>query len=409
MTLLSYLPAVTQSMSGVAMLAMLAGCGGGGSGDPAANAGKSLTCVAQHPGASVPELLACSADLNGKIDAAMKPFMAANGISAATVAVAKDGVMLAERGYGHRDSARQVPLPADAMFITASIVKPVTAAAIQTLAREGALALTDHVFCSGTNAPCWLAPALLAAAPDGRMASITVAQLLEHQGGWDAAISGDPMVSEFDIGQALGLRAPPQQDDIIRFVLRGQLDFAPGTRIAYSNFGYLLLGRIIEKASGVGYIPYVQDKIMGPLGVPKADFEGMRSLVRDRHPREPDYITTVTAPSVFVPGTTVLALDGAIRADNWFATGSTITTARAMALFAAHYRIPDGVPLAGAKNNGGFSGADPGVATVLRQLPSGVSYAVMMNKLDEAHPSGEASYQMQALRRIEEVLTEAGL
>ena len=80
-----------------------------------------------------------------------------------------------------------------------------------------------------------------------------------------------------------------------------------------------------------------------------------------------------------------------------------------MTLFAAHYRIPDGVPLGGAKNDGGFSGADPGVATVLRQLPSGVSYTVMMNKLDENNPSGDASYQLQILRRIEAALKETGL
>lgn len=409
MTFLSYLPGATLPASGLALIALLAGCGGGGDENPAANAGKSLSCVARHPGASVAELLACSADLDGKIDAVMTPFMAANGISAATVAVAKDGVMLAERGYGHRDSARQVALPADAMFITASIVKPVTAAAIRTLARERKLGLADHVFCTGTNAPCWLAPELLPAAPDARIGAITIAHLLEHQGGWDLDISGDPMVSEFAIAQALGLTLPPQRDDIIRFVLRQPLDFAPGTKTAYANFGYLLLGQLIEKASGKDYVQYVQQTIMAPLGVPKSDFEAMRSRLRDKNPREPHYLTAVTAPSVFEPGATVLAFDGAIRTENWVAAGATLATARAMTLFAASYRIPDGTPLDGAKNNGGFSGADPGVATVLRQLPSGVSYTVMMNKLDENNPSGEASYQLQVLRKIEAALTSAGL
>lgn len=394
----------------LALLAMLAGCGGSGGSaqEVASNAGQSLSCIARHPGASMAELLACNADLNGKLDAAMKPFMAANGITAATVAVAKDGVMLAERGYGHRDSASQIPLPADAMFITASIVKPVTAAAVQKLARERKLALTDHVFCTGQNAPCWLARELQPAAPDVRLADITIGHLLAHQSGWNADISGDPLTSEFEIQQTLGLSAPPQPDDIIRFMLRRPADFAPGARTAYSNFGYLLLGRIIEKASASSYVEYVQDQIMRPLGIPKTDFESMRSLLRDRHPREPHYMTNVTAPSVFAPGTTVLALDGAIRAENWTAAGSAITTAKAMTLFAAHYRIPDGVALAGSKNNGGFIGANPGVATVLRQLPSGVSYTVMMNKLDDNNPSGDASYQMQILKRIETALTDAG-
>jgi CubicO group peptidase (beta-lactamase class C family) len=408
MKLLSHKPGAMPFVSALALIAMLAGCGGSVE-ELASDTGKSLSCVAQHPSASVAELIACSGDLNGKLDAAITPFMAANGITAITVAVAKDGVMLAERGYGHRDSGARIPLPADAMFITASIVKPVTAAAIQKLARERKLALADHVFCTGQNAPCWLARELQPADPDARVAGITIAQLLEHQGGWDANVSGDPMVSEFEIQQSLGLSAPPQRDDIIRFVMRRQLDFAPGTRTAYANFGYLLLGQIIEKASGSGYVQYVQENIMGPIGIPKTDFEGMRSLLRDHHPREPNYITTVTAPSVFVPGSTVLALDGAIRAENWVAAGAAISTAKAMTLFAAHYRIPDGVPLAGAKNNGGFSGADPGVATLLRQLPSGISYAVMMNKLDENNPSGDASYQLQMLQRIEAALKDTGL
>ncbi|NHZ92831.1 serine hydrolase [Massilia sp. CCM 8733] len=409
MTFLSYLPHPARFASGVAVTALLAGCGGGSGGQAASNAGKPLSCVAQKPGAPLAELLACSGELNRRIDAAMVPFMAANGITAATVAVARDGVMIAERGYGHRDSARQVPLPADAMFITASIVKPVTAAAIRTLAREGKLALTDHVFCTGSNAPCWLARELLPAAPDARIAAITIEQLLEHQGGWDADISGDPSMSEPEIRESLGLPAPPYKDDVIRFVMRRQLDFTPGTKTAYANFGYLLLGQIIEKASGSAYIQYLQDKIMGPIGIPKTDFEGMRSLMRDRHPREPDYITTLTAPSVFVPGTTVLALDGAIRAENWAAAGQVIATAKAMTIFAAHYSVPGGAPLAGTRKSGGFSGADPGVATLLRQLPSGISYTVMMNKLDENHSSGDASYQGQALLRIEAALTEAGL
>ena len=400
MKLLPYIAAATPFVVGIAGIVMLPGCGGGSAGAVASNAGKSLTCVAQQSGTSAAQLIACSGDLNGKIDAVMRPFMAANGITAATVAIAKDGVMLAERGYG---------VPANAMFITASIVKPVTAAAIQQLARGRKLALTDHVFCTGLNAPCWLARELQPAAPDSRVAGITIGHVLEHQGGWDADVKGDPMVSEFEIQQSLALSTPPQQDDIIRFVMRQQLDFAPGTKTAYSNFGYLLLGQIIEKASGAGYVQYVQQNIMGPIGVAPSDFEAMRSLLRDRHPREPNYITTVMAPSVFVPGTTVLALDGAMRADNWVAAGSTIATAKAMALFAAHYRIPDGVPLAGATNNGGFSGADPGVATVLRQLPSGISYAVMMNKLDESNPSGDASYQLQILKRIEAALKEVGL
>ncbi len=382
-----------------AMIACLAGCGAGA---------KSLSCLADEPNKSLSALQACEGDLSVKIDDVMTVFMKDTGVTAATVAIMKDGVVLYEQGYGFKDEAKQMPLPANALLVTASIVKPVTAAAIQNLAKAGTLALTDHAFCTGSNAPCWLPADLLPITADGRVKDITIQQLIEHQGGWDASISGDPYVAEAIIQQSLGLSRPPERSDIIRFVLAQPLDFVPGTRTVYSNFGYLLLGLIIEQAAKASYVHYVQDVIFQPLGISKADFEGAKSLLKDRNPREPNYITSIMAPSVFVPGTMVLATDGAIRAENWFAAGTVISTANAMAKFAAHYRIPDGVPLDGKTNNGGFFGADPGSATVMRQLPSGVSYAVLMNKLDESTTGGETAYQTRILEQIDAAISAAG-
>jgi CubicO group peptidase (beta-lactamase class C family) len=404
MKLFSILPRWSALLAGCTLLATLAGCGGG-----ASDAARSLDCALDRRASSATELKACTADLDGKIGAIMGGFMTRTGVTAATVAIARNRTVLVEGGYGHRDVAKQVALPANALFITASIVKPVTAAAIQTLARNGKLALSDRVFCTGANSPCWLRRELLPASFNARVADITIGQLLEHRGGWDATVSGDPLIAESLIQQVLNLSAPPEQADIIRVVMAQPLDFTPGAKSAYSNFGYMLLGRIVEQASETSYVHYIQEAIMQPLGIAATDFEGMKSLLKDHNPREPNYITSLLAPSVFAPGTTVLATDGAVRAENWVAAGTSITTAKAMALFAASYRIPDGIAIAGATNNGGFTGANPGVATIVRQLPSGISYAVMLNKLDENNPSGDASYQAEIVRQFDAAIEAAGL
>lgn len=394
----------------IPLIASLAGCGGGSVGSTVVKTGESLSCVAKHPTATATQLIACSGELNHKIDQVMNAFMQENGITAATIAIRKNGDLLLEQGYGYRDAGKTTALAANALFNLASTVKPITAAAIQKLAKSGSLTLNDRVFCSSSSvAPCWLPQSLLPEKFDPRLLEIRIQHLLDHQAGWDADISGDPSVSEAAIQQILGLNNPPEQDDIIRFVLNQALDFAPGSKTAYSNFSYLLLGRIIEQASKTSYVQYVHSSLLQPLGIARSDFEGLKSLIKDRNPREPNYLTTIVAPSVFVPGTMVSAIDGAQRTENWVGAGSIISTANVLALFAANYRLPDGIPLAGAFNNGGHAGADPGVSTVVRQLPSGLSYAFMLNKLDENHIDGDASYQMRLLKKIEDAIQTTGL
>jgi uncharacterized protein (TIGR03437 family) len=98
-----------------------------------------------------------------------------------------------------------------------------------------------------------------------------VRQVLHHTGGWDRAISPilDPVVAEgtVKVWQATGGAFPPSPDAAIRYVLAQRLDFAPGTRYAYSNFGYVLLGRVIEEVSGQSYESFVREKILAPAGL----------------------------------------------------------------------------------------------------------------------------------------------
>ena len=69
------------------------------------------------------------------------------------------------------------------------------------------------------------------------------------------------------IAKVVGTDAPAHQNAIIRYMLGHPLDFAPGTRHAYSNFGYCVLGRVIEKVTRQSYAAYVQQNVLALLSV----------------------------------------------------------------------------------------------------------------------------------------------
>ena len=102
---------------------------------------------------------------------------------------------------------------------------------------------------------------------DPRLGEITIRHLLQHTAGWDRDKSGDPMFQSRKIARALGIASPPAPADVIREVLGRPLDDPPGTRYVYSNFGYCLLGRIIEKLSGQPYERLVQERVLRPAGI----------------------------------------------------------------------------------------------------------------------------------------------
>jgi N-acyl-D-amino-acid deacylase len=102
-----------------------------------------------------------------------------------------------------------------------------------------------------------------------------------------------------EIARAMGTPEPTDCPTIIRYMLGQPLDFDPGSQYAYSNFGYCILGRVIEKVSGMPYEDYVETHVLEPIGI-----EGMRlghSLLSDRYPDEVHYYGTESnlAQSVF--------------------------------------------------------------------------------------------------------------
>jgi N-acyl-D-amino-acid deacylase len=91
--------------------------------------------------------------------------------------------------------------------------------------------------------------------------------LLHHTGGWDRDKSFDPMFRSRRIAEACGVPSPAGPAEIIRYMLGQPLDFDPGTRYAYSNFGFCVLGRAIERVTGLAYEAFMREKILAPIGI----------------------------------------------------------------------------------------------------------------------------------------------
>ena len=375
----------------------IGGCGGD-------SAGGVVDASSPYSSASPPP------SLGAGIDAVIKPFMANNGITAVTVTVVKNGQVLYDQGYGYQDAAHTIPLPAHALMVTASIVKPVTGAAIHKLADDGILSLSDHAFCNGHNAPCWISADLLSAGSDPRAGDITIAQLLAMTGGFDRDKTPEPLSEESAIQAAYGLTTPPQRTDDIRYRMSKPLDTDPGAVYSYSNFGYLVLGQIVEKASNMSYTQFVDTSVMSTVGVAASDFIAAAPLLKDHSPREPDYLCNSTGPSVYAPGTTVRMNDGYINTNNWVSAGFSVTTSKAMALFGAAYVIAaapeNGAPLDGHTASGGWNGEYCGTQSIVEQRTSGVSYAVMMNK---SSPDYSDAYASDVQSQIDYTLNLLGM
>ncbi len=177
------------------------------------------------------------------------PFMQRWNVPALSYAVARDGNIITTRQFGYANPFTREILTPETRFRVASISKPITAVAILQLIENGSLNLGDTVFgVSGLLGTKYGTQPYAA-----NITSITVEQLLKHtSGGW--LLSGsDPMFSN------PGLIT----ETLINTVLDSNpLTDAPGAKYRYSNFGYCLLGRIIEELTDTTYEDHVRQTLL---------------------------------------------------------------------------------------------------------------------------------------------------
>lgn len=193
--------------------------------------------------------------------AAAASFMQKHSIPGLSVAIAKAGKLVYAEGFGLADKESNEKVTPSHLFRIASVSKPLTSVAIFRLIESGKLNLSDKVFgpkgILGTT--CGEPPYLQ------YVEDITIEHLLTHTaGGWQND-GADPMFTHPDMGH----------QPLISWTIANQaLKHPPGEHYAYSNFGYCVLGRVIEKLTGQSYENYVCENVLAPCGITRMRISG---------------------------------------------------------------------------------------------------------------------------------------
>ena len=187
-----------------------------------------------------------SPDDISRIDASVLKMLDATHAPGAAIAVEKDGVLVYTKAYGTTDAAGRTDITTQTQFEIGSITKQFTAAAIMQLAEAGKLKLSDKLakyvpeYTAGKN--------------------VTIRQLLNQ-------ISGIPDYTEVPSFLQAATTQPGSVAAILKLVQGKPLNFRPGTEWQYSNTNYILLGRIVERASGQTYDAYLRKHVLDAAGM----------------------------------------------------------------------------------------------------------------------------------------------
>jgi CubicO group peptidase (beta-lactamase class C family) len=218
-------------------------------------------------------------------------------INGASVGIVKDGRLVYAKGFGYSNKEEGLEVQPFHQFRIASISKLVTATAIMKLVEEGKFSLESKVF--GEHG---ILQDPLYNVNYARLKDINVEHLLLHTAGFTSRSYGDPMFQSLAIASRMKMPAPATEEAIIKFVLSKNIPYTPGTRYEYSNFGYFILGKIIENASGLSYEEYVKREILEPLHI--FDMQIGHNLYEERAENEVKYYDHVgAAPRLSCYGT----------------------------------------------------------------------------------------------------------
>lgn len=235
-----------------------------------------------------------------------------NGPGAAVIVV-KDGKTLFRQAQGMADLELGVPLQPDMVFRLGSITKQFTATAILLLAEDGKLAVQDRIEKYLPGYPT-----------HGH--TITIEHLLTHTSGIQSYTSIPGWMTEKII-------APMKVQEIIDGFKKEPMNFAPGERYLYNNSAYILLGAIIEKASGKSYEAFVKERIFGPLGMTSSYYGSTEPIIPRRTPgytAEGDVVQNARYLSMTQPyaaGSLASTVDDLAKWDEALAAGKVLKPA----------------------------------------------------------------------------------
>jgi len=196
------------------------------------------------------------------LDALAREYIKNGKAAGLGVGVCRNGKVTLCRAYGYADVATQKPLDIHSVFRIASVTKTFTAIAILQLKNQGKISLTDPLSRFLPRFP--------------RSGEVTVRQLMSHTAGVHDYVFGGlpPGTSRHWTSTAEFVTRLAKVDPLY--------DFDPGTRFAYSNSGYILLGAVIEEASGQTYESFLSEHIFEPLGMSDTAVDHTGDSVPDR-------------------------------------------------------------------------------------------------------------------------------
>lgn len=178
------------------------------------------------------------------------------------VLISKKNQIIYKKAFGSANVELNVPMKEEMIFNIASMTKQFTAVAVLQLAEQGKLSLQDEI------------TKYLPDYPTGGQ-KITIENLLTHTAGIPAPV---PEAMTRLQGEKRLITLP----EIINTFKMRPLDFAPGTKMVYSNDGYILLGAIIEKASGITYPEYLEKNLFIPAGMTETHFGDDYKIIKSR-------------------------------------------------------------------------------------------------------------------------------
>lgn len=307
---------------------------------------------------------------------AARTFMARYNVPGLSLAISNGGRLVYARALGVAEQATQAPLTVRHRMRIASVSKPITAAAIMLLAQQLKLTTSRRVFGSnGVLGNSYGTPPY-----DVDELKITIEHLLTHTAGF-ANVPGDPMFSE------------PARDhaSLIGWVLDTRTPATvPGTACNYSNFGYCVLGRVIEKATLKSYADHVKQALFQPAGA--ASFAIGGDTLAQRLPDEVVYhgqsgenpygmkIARMDAHGGWVA--TAIDLLRFLRVVDGFSPPGDLLNATSITRMttgcAANPNVALGWGVDGA-GNWNHNGALPGSLSVLKRYANGIGQAALVN------------------------------
>ena len=179
------------------------------------------------------------------------------------VAVQRDHHLIFESGYGYANVASRVPLGPDTRFPIASLSKQFTAAAILLLQEHGKLKTSDSIRLYYPNAPT-------------QWSKIMLRNLLTQTSG----------IPDFDFAR-ISRDSPHRPEELLKEAVSKPLKFDPGTKNEYTNINYILLGKVVERASGQSFCHFMRDHIFRPLQLHQTGCNWKTHLANTAHGYRP--------------------------------------------------------------------------------------------------------------------------